>query len=96
MSKKKLGYLSSILGVVTIIGVLIWGYYAKDENGIIHLEGNEMYAAIFLVLASLALITGAISLRASIEKDDKISRKAVLSGLAVAGIIFLWRLSVTM
>ncbi|MBT2680688.1 hypothetical protein J7E38_16885 [Bacillus sp. ISL-35] len=53
-----------------------------------------MYAIIFLVLASL--ITGAISLRASIEKGDKISRKAVLSGLAVAGIIFLWRLSVTM
>jgi hypothetical protein len=96
MSKKILGYLSSILGVVTIIGVLVWGYYAKDENGIVHLEGNEMYAAIFLVLASLALITGAISLRASIEKGDKISRKAVLSGLAVAGIIFLWRLSVTM
>ena len=96
MSKKILGYLSGILGVVTIIGTLIWAYYAKDEKGVVHLEGNELYASIFLMLASLTLIFGSISLRASIEKGDKISKKAVLSGLAVAGIIFLWRFSVTM
>lgn len=96
MSKKLLGIISGVLGSTTILGAIIWAYNAADENGTVHLEGNENYAYLFLTLGILSLITGSIALRATNEKGDKISKKAIISGLALALFFFIWRLSVTL
>lgn len=96
MSKNLLSIISGTLGVSTILGALIWAYTAADENGTVHLEGNENYAYLFLALGILSLITGSIALRATNEQGDRISKKAIFSGLALAVFFFIWRLSVTL
>ncbi|WP_144475376.1 hypothetical protein [Cytobacillus oceanisediminis] len=96
MSKKVLTYITAIVIPVTLIWGILWAFNAADEDGTIHLEGNEPYAYLFLGLSITGLITGSIALRAMNEKGDKISKKTVFSGLAVAAIFFLWRLSVSL
>lgn len=95
MSKKVLGYISGITVLVTIPAFFIWAYFAKDENGKVQLEGNELIAYIFLALSLLAVTTGSIALRATNENSKKVSKKTIISGLAVAVIFVLWRLSLS-
>ncbi|MBT2680685.1 hypothetical protein J7E38_16870 [Bacillus sp. ISL-35] len=96
MSKKVLTYITAIIIPVTLISGIIWAFNAADADGTIHLEGNETYAYLFLGLSITGLITGSIALKATNEKGDKISKKTILSGLALAAIFFLWRLSVAL
>ncbi|WP_079504967.1 hypothetical protein [Mesobacillus jeotgali] len=95
MSKKVLSYISGITVLVTIPAFFIWAYFAKDQHGKVHLEGNEFTAYLFLALSLLAVTTGSIALRGTKENNNKVSKKTVLSGLAVAVIFVLWRLSLT-
>lgn len=88
MSKKLLTIITGIIIVCTLTGAIIWAISEADENGKIYLEGNENIAYIFLGLSILGLITGSISLRASNEEGDIISKKSVLSGVALATIFF--------
>lgn len=97
MSKKVLTYITAIIISITLIGGSIWILNAEtNEDGNIPFEGNETFAYLFLGLSITGLITGSISLKATNEKGDKISKKTVLSGLALAAIFFLWRLSVAL
>ncbi|MBT2642282.1 hypothetical protein J7I80_08600 [Bacillus sp. ISL-41] len=96
MSKKLLTIITGIIIVGTLTGAIIWAISEADENGVIYLEGNENIAYIFLGLSILGLITGSISLRATNDEGDIISKKSVLSGLALAVIFFIWRLSVAL
>ena len=97
MSKKVLTYITAILIPGTLIGGIIWAFNADaDGDGIIHLEGNETYAYLFLGLSITGLMAGSILLKATNEKGDKISKKTIIAGLALAAMFFLWRLSVSM
>jgi hypothetical protein len=96
MSKKLLTIITGIIITVTLIGGSIWILSAADETGNIQYEGNEDIFYIFLGLSLLGLITGSIALRATNEEGDIISKKSVLSGLALAAIFFIWRLSVSL
>lgn len=96
MSKKLLTIITGIIITVTLIGGSIWILSAADETGNIQYEGNEDIFYIFLGLSLLGLITGSIALRATNEEGDIISKKSVLSGLALAAIFFIWRLSVAL
>ncbi|MBT2680686.1 hypothetical protein J7E38_16875 [Bacillus sp. ISL-35] len=97
MSKKVLTYITGIIISITLIGAFIWIFTVDaDADGNIPYEGNETYFYLFLGLSITGLITGSISLKATNEKGDKISKKTLLSGLAFAVMFFLWRLSVSL
>jgi len=97
MSKKFLLVLSAILIVVGVGGLLIWVFFiAETQNGSIPVKGNESTLYTFLAITVLGMITTGISMSASNEEGKKVSKKAVLSGLAIAVFFFIWRLSVTL
>ena len=97
MSKKLLLVLSAILIVVSVGGILVWAFFIADTyNGVIPVKGNEPILYTFLALALLGMITIGISISASNEEGKKVSKKAVLSGLAIAFFFFIWRLAVTL
>ena len=96
MSKKLLTAITGIIISVTLVGGFIWIFSAADENGNIQYEGNENFFYIFLSLCILGMITGSIALRATNDEGDIVSKKSVLSGLALAAIFFIWRLSVAL
>ncbi|WP_079504971.1 hypothetical protein [Mesobacillus jeotgali] len=97
MSEKVLTYITGIIISITILGFFLWIYNVEaNADGNIPYEGNETYFYLFLGLCIAGLITGSISLKATNEKGDKISKKTILSGLAFAVMFFLWRLSVSL
>ena len=96
MSKKLLTIITGIIITVTLVGGSSWILTAADETGNIQYEGNEDIFYIFLGLSLLGLITGSIALRATNEEGDVVSKKSLLSGLALAAIFFIWRLSVAL
>jgi hypothetical protein len=96
MSKRLLEVVAVICITITLIGSTIWVITAADENGVVYFKGNEMYVYTFLTLGLIGMITGSIALRATNESGNKVSKKTIVSGLAVAVIFLLWRLSVTL
>ena len=97
MSKKFFIIVSVILLAVGGGGFLTWVFLIADsQNGVIPVKGNEPILYTFLVIALLAMVTIGISMSADKEEGDKVSKKAVLSGLAIAVCFFLWRLTVAL
>lgn len=90
-----------ILSVIFIIfgggGFLFWAFFiAESQNGSIPVKGNEPIIYTFLTLCVLGMITIGITISADKEEGNKVSKKAALSGLAIAVVFFLWRLSVAL
>ncbi len=97
MSKKFFMIASVILLIAGVGGFLVWAFLiAENKNGIIPLEGNETIAYTFLTLCLIGMVTTGISISADKEKGNKVSKKAVISGLAIAVSFFLWRLAVAL
>lgn len=94
MPKKWFNIISRFLMGGTLVSFLIWVFMAQD-NGTIYYEGNENVINTFLILFILALIAGSIGLNTMDDKSDTISKKKVFSGIAIAIVFLLWRLSVT-
>lgn len=95
MSKKSLDIFSGVTILGTLIAFFVWAYFEQNENGKIYLEGNENIALIFLLLGIVGSVTGFISLRSMNDEGETISKKTVISGITIAVIFMLWRLSVT-
>jgi hypothetical protein len=97
MSKKFFIISSVILLIVGGGGFLFWAFFiAESQNGSIPVKGNEPIIYTFLTLCVLGMITIGITISADKEEGNKVSKKAVLSGLAIAVVFFLWRLSVAL
>lgn len=97
MSKKFFMILSVIFIIFGGGGFLFWAFFiAESQNGSIPVKGNEPIIYTFLTLCVLGMITIGIAISADKEEGDKVSKKAVISGLAIAVVFFLWRLSVAL
>ena len=90
-------FLSVIFLIVGVGGFVVWAFLIADsQNGVIPLEGNEPIAYTFLVICLMGMVTVGISISADKEEGNKVSKKAVISGIAIAAAFFLWRLAVAL
>lgn len=97
LSKKFFMFLSVIFLIVGVGGFVVWAFLIADsQNGVIPLEGNEPIAYTFLVICLMGMVTVGISISADKEEGNKVSKKAVISGIAIAATFFLWRLAVAL
>ena len=90
-----------ILSVIFIVfgggGFLFWAFFiAESQNGVIPVKGNE---PIILYLLDVMFTWNDYNWDHYLsfkEEGNKVSKKAVLSGLGIAVAFFLWRLAVAL